>query len=263
MRWLIPAVASVLALPLSSGCAIDKGTALAADFEEDWVGTADVARIHTTKNNTLPFSGTTTGVLVLEEDTPADHVSARAEELREYVARHNNVTGRITADGITFTVVADKERTREVMALWRSLTTDDHVVTGDINDASRKGTDGWRSEVTAVDATGAMAVFKDMVSAGGRHRPLSDVSSLKVETGRGVRPGLSVRTGFDGTLPTEAIAAYEAVAAQHPVVGAGLHHDRASIVVAEGADLVHAGELARGAAPNLSAAVEVRSDSGA
>ncbi|MFG2645080.1 hypothetical protein ACGFYP_29390 [Streptomyces sp. NPDC048370] len=263
MRWLMPTIACVLAVPLSSGCAIDEGTALAADFEADWAGTANVASIHTTRNNTLPFSGTATGVLVLEEGTTDELVSERADALREYVARHDKVTGRITAAGITFTVVADKERTREVLALWRSLTADGRVMNGDIHDASRKGTDGWRSEVTAVDATGAMAVFKDMVSDGGRHRPLPDVSSSKVSTGRGVRPGLSVGTGADGTLPTEAIAAYEAVVTQHPVVSAGLHHDRASIVVAEGVDPVRAGERARSAAPNLGAAVTVRSDSGA
>ncbi|MEU0523149.1 hypothetical protein [Streptomyces niveus] len=260
MRWLMPAVASVLAVPLTSGCAIDKGTALAADFEKDWAGTADVARIHTTKNNTLPFSGTATGELVLAEGTSADVVSERADELSDYVARHSNITGRITADGITFTVVAEQRRTREVPALWRSLTADDQVVGGEINDASRKNTHGWRSEITAVDATGAMVVFKDMVSDGGRHRPLSDVTSLTVGSARGVRPALSVRTGYDGTLPTEAIAAYEAVVAEHPVVSAGLHPDRLTIVVAEGADPVRAGEIARSAAPGLGDAVEVRSD---
>ncbi|MFB7368879.1 hypothetical protein ACFC0D_03400 [Streptomyces sp. NPDC056222] len=263
LRWLIPAIVSVLAVPLSGGCAIDKGTALAADFEEDWAGTANVARIHTTKNNTLPFSGTATGVLVLEEDTPADVVSERTNELRGYVARHANVTGRITADGITFTVVADEERTREVLTLWQSLAADDQVVNGDVDDVSRKETDGWRAKVTAVDATGAMAVFNDMVSDGGRHGPLPGTSSLKVGTGRGMEPGLSIGTGIDGSLPTEAIAAYEAVVAQYPVVSAGLQHDRVSIVVAKGVDQVRAGELARRAAPNLGAAVKVRSDGGA
>ncbi|WP_187280197.1 hypothetical protein [Streptomyces sp. IB2014 016-6] len=258
----MPAVASVLAVPLSSGCAIDKGTALAADFEKDWAGTADVAGIHTTRNNTLPFSGTATGVLVLAEGASADLVSERAEALRDYVARHSNITGRITAGGITFTVVAEQRRTREVLALWRSLTADDQVVDGDINNVSRKNTRGWRSEITAADATGAMTVFKDMVSDGGRHRPLSDVTSLTVSSERGVRPGLSVGTGFDGTLPNEAIAAYEAVAAEHPVVSAGLHPDRLTVVVAEGADPVRAGELARSAAPGLGDAVEVRNDSG-
>ncbi|MFD3484199.1 hypothetical protein [Streptomyces sp. NPDC058665] len=249
-------------MPLSSGCAIDKGTALAADFEKDWAGTADVVRIHTTKNNTLPFAGSSTGVLVLAEGTSADRVSERAAELGDYVARHKKITGRITADGITFTVFADKGRTREVLALWRSLTVDDHVVDGDINDASRKAATGWRSEFTAADATGAMTVFKDMVSDGGRYRPLSGVASLKVSTGRDVLPGLSVETAFDGTLPTEAIAAYEAVTARHEVAGAGLQPDRLSIVVADGADLADADEVARSAAPGLGAAVEVRSKGG-
>jgi hypothetical protein len=50
-----------------TGCAIDKGSALAADFEEDWAGTPDVVKIDTTDNNTLPFLGTASGVLILED----------------------------------------------------------------------------------------------------------------------------------------------------------------------------------------------------
>lgn len=72
----------MLGLPLLTGCAIDKGTALAADFEERWAGTPDVARIRTTKNNTLPFSGTSTGTLVLEDGTSADRVTKLAGEMR-------------------------------------------------------------------------------------------------------------------------------------------------------------------------------------
>ncbi len=248
--------------PLSlSGCAIDKGTALAADFEDNWAGTPDVAKIRTTKNNTLPFKGTSTGTLILKDGTSADRVTKLVGKLREYVARHDKVTGRIAVDGITFTVVADERRTREVLALWRSLTADDRVADADINDAPwREATDRWRIEVTAVDATGALAVFKDMYAEGDRHRPLSGVIVLTV------KGGLFVETDFNDRFPAEAIAAYEAVLAQYPVVGATLRRDAVSgsavnIVVAKGADRDHADELARRAAPNLGAAIKVTSDS--
>ncbi|TRO56524.1 MULTISPECIES: hypothetical protein [unclassified Streptomyces] len=248
--------------PLSlSGCAIDKGTALAADFEDNWAGTPDVAKIRTTKNNTLPFKGTSTGTLILKDGTSADRVTKLVGKLREYVARHDKVTGRIAVDGITFTVVADERRTREVLALWRSLTADDRVADADINDAPwREATDRWRIEVTAVDATGALAVFKDMYAEGDRHRPLSGVIVLTV------KGGLFVETDFNDRFPAEAIAAYEAVLAQYPVVGATLRRDAVSgsavnIVVAKGSDRDHADELARRAAPNLGAAIKVTSDS--
>lgn len=244
-----------------SGCAIDKGTALAADFEDNWAGTPDVAKIRTTKNNTLPFKGTSTGTLILKDGTSADRVTKLVGKLREYVARHDKVTGRIAVDGITFTVVADERRTREVLALWRSLTADDRVADADINDAPwREATDRWRIEVTAVDATGALAVFKDMYAEGDRHRPLSGVIVLTV------KGGLFVETDFNDRFPAEAIAAYEAVLAQYPVVGATLRRDAVSgsavnIVVAKGSDRDHADELARRAAPNLGAAIKVTSDS--
>ncbi|MEV1084996.1 hypothetical protein AB0I98_43430 [Streptomyces sp. NPDC050211] len=251
----------MLGLTLLTGCAIDKGTALAADFEEYWADTPDVAKVSTTKNNTLPFSGSSDGVLILKGGTSADRVTELAGEMREYVARHDNVTGRITADGITFTVVADERRTGEVLALWRSLTADDRVADADIHDAPwKEATERWQIEVTAVDATGALAVFKDMYAEGDRHRPLSGVMVLRV------KGGLFVETDFNDRFPAEAIAAYEAVLAQYPVVGATLRRDAVSgsavsIVVAESADRDHAYELARSAAPNLGAAIKVTSDS--
>ncbi|MBV1940573.1 hypothetical protein KUF83_28990 [Streptomyces sp. BV286] len=259
----MPIIAFVLGLPLLTGCAIDKGTALAADFEENWAGTPDVAKIRTTKNNTLPFKGTSDGTLILKDGTSADRVTKLAGEMRQYVARHDKITGRITADGITFTVVADKRRTHEALALWRSLTADEQVVNADIDDEPwKEATDRWRIEVTAVDATSALAVFKDMLAEGDRHRPLAGVMVLKV---RG--PGLFVETDFNDAFPAEAIAAYEAVLAQYPVVGAGVRRDAVSgsavsIVVAESADRDHADELARRAAPDLGAAVKVTSDGG-
>lgn len=253
----------MLGLPWLTGCAIDKGTALAADFQEAWAGTPDVAKIRTTKNNTLPFKGTSDGTLILKEGTSADRVTKLAGEMREYVARHDKITGRITADGITFTVVADKRRTHEVLALWRSLTADAQVVNADIDDQPwKEATERWRIEVATVDAGGALTVFKDMLAEGDRHRRLSGVMVLKV-TG----PGLFVETDFNDGFPAEAIAAYEAVLAQYPVAGAGVRRDAVSgsavsIVVAQGADRDHADELARRAAPNLGAAVKVTSDSG-
>ncbi|MEU9954983.1 hypothetical protein [Streptomyces sp. NPDC050982] len=251
----------MLGLPSLTGCAIDKGTALAADFEENWAGTPDVANIRTTKNNTLPFKGTSTGTLVLKNGTSADRVTELVGEMRKYVAHHDKITGRIAADDITFTVVADAGRTGEVLALWRSLTADDRVAVADINDAPwKEAADRWRIEVTAVDAIGALAVFKDMYAEGDRHRPLSGVIVLTV------KGGLFVETDFNDRFPAEAIAAYEAVLAQYPVVSATLRRDAVSgsavsIVVAEGVDRDRAGELARRAAPNLGAAVKVTSDS--
>ncbi|MEU4780386.1 hypothetical protein [Micromonospora sp. NPDC023633] len=261
LRWPMSVVAFVLGLTVLTGCAIDKGTALAADFAEDWAGTSDVADIDTTRDNTLPFLGTATGVLIVEDGTSADRVTELAGKLREYVVRHDTITGRITADGVTFTVVADEGRTGEVLALWRSLTADDRVVGGDVSDAAGRETGRWRAKVTAVDAAGALAVFMDMVADGGRHQPLSDVTSLEVGTGRGARSGLSVETGFDGGVPAEAIAAYEAVVVRCAVVHASLRPDRASIVVAASVDRARAGELARQAAPTLDA-VEITSASG-
>ncbi|MEO3817464.1 hypothetical protein [Plantactinospora sp. B24E8] len=256
----MPIIGIMLGLSLLTGCAIDKGSALAADFAEDWAGTPDVVDVQTTKNNTLPFLGTATGTLTVGDGTPADRVAGLAEEMRKYVAAHDNVTGQIAADGITFIVVADRERATETVTLWRSLAADDRVTGADIDDVSSKDGDGWRIEIISRDAGAALAIFKDMVADGDRHQPLSDVTDVKVGTASGGRPGLVVQTDHQGTVPTDAIAAYEAVRARSAIVRASLEPDRARIVVAAGADREHAEELARAAAPSLGAALEVVSD---
>ncbi|QNP67145.1 hypothetical protein [Streptomyces genisteinicus] len=263
LRKSVPIAALVLGLGLSAGCAVDEGTALAADFEEDWAGTPDVAGISTTKNNTLPFSGTSTGTLTLVEGTPAGRVTALAGEMRDYAAGHAKITGRIAADAVTFTVATDESDAAEVLSLWQSLAGDDRVKDADIDEAaSKKAADRRRVEVTTADAGGALAVFKDVAAAGGRHRPLSGTTVLRV-TG----PGLFVETDFHDAFPAEAIAAYEAVRARYPVLRASLRRDAVSgsavtVVVADGADAEQAAEVARRAAPDLGEAVEVTGPGG-
>jgi hypothetical protein len=251
----------VLGLAILSGCAIDKGTALAADFEEEWADTPDVAQIDTYGANTLPFAGSATGTLILEDGTSADRVAELANELGEYVADQGRVTGAISADGITFAVAPDSERTGDVVALWESLAADDRVASGLI-DNGYQNEDVWNIEITAVDAAGALALFKGMAAGADPYRPFSSaVTSLLVNTGPGTSPSLSVETGYEGNVPADAIAAYEAVAAQYPIARGELAPDRAGIIVEAATDLDQAGELARSAAPNL-ANIEVTSDSG-
>jgi hypothetical protein len=249
----------VLSLAFVAGCALDEGSALAADFEADWADTSDVEAIDTVGYNTLPFAGTAKGTLFLEDGTSADRVAELAKELSEYVAGHDGITGEISADGITFTVSEDEARTGEVAALWQSLVEDDRVTGGAIDFASND--ERLSVEISVVDAAAAMAVFEGMVADADPYLVASVPTSLDISCGQEVEPWLRIATGIGGEFPAEAIAAYEAVSAEYPVVGAGLRAEGASIVVGEGVDLVRAGELARNAAPDL-VDIEVTSDSG-
>ncbi|BCJ76867.1 hypothetical protein CS0771_64110 [Catellatospora sp. IY07-71] len=255
------AAAFVLVLTVLAGCALNKGSALAAGFEQEWAGTPDVAEIDAKGSNSLPFLGTASGTLVVAEGTPADRVTELAADLRRYVADHDGVEGRIEADGVAFTVVAGKARTDEVVALWRSLTADTRVRRADIDDTAGNS-DRWRIDVDTADATEAMAVFRDLLSGGGRHEPLSAATFLGVGTWLDARPSLHVETGGDGRTPGEAIAAYEAVRARYAIIEARLKPDRATISLAPGADLDGAAALASAAAPSLGANLEITSGRG-
>ncbi|MEV4080969.1 hypothetical protein AB0J43_11885 [Nonomuraea fuscirosea] len=83
-------------------------------------------------------------------------MSALANDLRRYVTEHGNVTGRIAAGTVTFTVVADRRRADEALALWRSLTADRRLLTGDLRDAPAKGVVRWRIELTTTDAAATL-----------------------------------------------------------------------------------------------------------
>lgn len=253
-RRLTSVVVLGLGLAVSAGCAIDKGSALAEDFEDHWTGTEDVAQVDTTRDNTLPFAGSASGDLILEEGTSTDRAIELANELSEYVADHDDVTGRIIFDdSFSFAVASSEERTEEVIVLWQSLASDDRVLEGDI-DLRGSGEDRWLIEVTLADSEALLSVYEELAAEGDAFRPFSwtEDSSLELSGGSFV-----VESGVDGVLPAEAFAAYEAVAAQFPIAGAYLATDRASIRVGEGTDLAQAESLAKAAAPGLDDRVEV------
>ncbi|MFI7023934.1 hypothetical protein ACIBMZ_14615 [Micromonospora sp. NPDC049900] len=250
-RRLRTGFAFVLGLTLLSGCAVNKGSALAADFEADWAGTPDVASVQATEENTLPFFGTSTGTLTVQEGTSADRVSELAGELRQYVAGRDDVSGKITVGDITFAVVPDSARTDEVVSLWRSMSTDSRVTSAHISRPSRADVDRWRIVGTAPNVVGAMELFDDLTTGGGRHGTLTGVTTVLISTDRGVDPAVSVETGADGAVPVEAIAAFRAVVGRYPMVRATLRVDRVSIVLTRPEDQAAAEEVARALAPNL------------
>ncbi|QOC91597.1 hypothetical protein [Micromonospora craniellae] len=257
-RRLRTGLAFVLGMTMLSGCAVDKGSALAADFEADWAGTPDVASVQANAENTLPFFGSTTGTLTVQEGTSADRVSELAGELRQYVAGRDDVSGKINAADITFAVVPDGARNDEVVSLWRSMSTDSQVTSAHISRPSRGDIDRWRIVGAAPDVVGAMELFDDLTTGGGRHGTLTGVTTVLISTDRTVEPAVSVETGADGAVPVEAIAAFRAVVGRYPMVRATLRVDRVSIVLTRPEDRVAAEEVARALAPNIGT-VEVTS----
>ncbi|WP_199041406.1 hypothetical protein [Glycomyces salinus] len=252
-RRLTSAVVLGLGLAFSAGCALNRGEALAEEFKDHWADTQDVAQIDTTRNDTLPFVGEASGTLILEEGTSADRTIELANELSEYLADHGGVTGRITVDDFSFNVVADEERTEEILGLWQSLETDGRVQEGDIG-LQATNVDYWAVDVSLADSASVFSVLEGLAAEGDTFRPFSwaEASSLRLSGGSS-----EVETNSKGDLPAAAIAAYEAVAAEYPVVGAYLATDRVSIQLEVGSDVAHAQGLARAAAPSLGQFVEV------
>jgi hypothetical protein len=259
-----PVIAAIV-IGLLTGCAVNKGSALAASFDEDWAGTPDVTEVRTTGDNPLPFAGSATGELVLADGTQPDRIAQLAGELRGYVADRDNVTGRITADAITLTVGPDQSHDDETLTLWRSLTRDERVLDGDLAYVGADEGARRRLLVTAIDPAAAMAVFQDMVTGsepGGLHTPVTGARSVHVRTEPRTLPSLHVQTDHEGGVPVSAIAAYEAVRAEFEVVSASIQPDRTTgskltVRVGPDDDPDAAVSVARAAAPSLAAAITV------
>lgn len=239
-----------------AGCDANQGTALADAFERDWAGTADVAEIETQAENTLPFAGAATGTLVLEDGTSERRVADLADELAGYLRDHDSVSGRITADDVTFDVVEDADDNEQIVALWSALAADERVSSADLtHTADDSDTYGLQIQVPGVPA--AVAVFVDLITDGGRYDRPNNAARVTVGT---ADVASEVATSYEGAVPAAALAAYRAVAAEFEVTAAWLSTERTAITVARPTDRKPAARLARRAAPTAPG-LRVSSDS--
>lgn len=239
------ALMTMIASLAVGGCAVDKGSALADQFEEDWAGTEDVMDAYATFSNSLPFVGSADGTLVLADDVSEERVEELVHELGEYEAEHDGVNGSLKIGESLLGVANTREGNEALIDWWRVVRADPEVATYTVED---DGSGGAKVSLVVTDAERVDEVFEDLVDGGGAYPVLDGEGDVRVE---------DPESAFViDTLPGDvgewdrAIAAYRAVEERYDVTRLTIDY-RCVIGVAEGVPVEEARQVAEAAAPGL------------
>lgn len=138
----VAAVAALVVLVAVSGCTnhLDAGTDGADAFAAHFRSVAGVQRVRGGGTNDLPFSGSATVRVVLDDRLPDDDLTALVDDMGEYMATHSNGSlswsGTVTVDGWTLPLVAKRTPNHRVLAGLEQVRHDDRFVGGEIDRSS-------------------------------------------------------------------------------------------------------------------------------
>ncbi|MBF4563755.1 hypothetical protein [Plantibacter sp. VKM Ac-2876] len=283
------AMAAVLGL---SGCGdVNAASAAGRDFEQLLDGVPEVADVDTTGSNTLPWSGTASASVLMDDDVTDDRLSGIVDRIGGFLNEQAKRSGGATWEGVDLTVreftlsVLDRRADNATQLELLASLEDEGVPGGELQLASA-GTDGARaSSLTLVARPG-----EDFLAAYDLARATADATpayAAAVVSGRsddGVDPAepdeddaddaapgfpnwdgdarFSISSGVDDDAtvsgdPGTTRAAYLAVAEQFEVIGATLTPDTLDLRIASVDDVAAATAVATGAVP-ANVAVEIQ-----
>ncbi|SMQ63841.1 hypothetical protein SAMN06295909_0938 [Plantibacter sp. VKM Ac-1784] len=283
------AMAAVLCL---SGCGdVNAASAAGRDFEQLLDGVPEVADVDTTGSNTLPWSGTASASVLMDDDVSDARLSAIVDRIGGFLNKQAKRSAGATWEGVDLTVrgftlsVLDRRADNATQLELLASLEDEGVPGGELQLASA-GTDGARaSSLTLVARPG-----EDFLAAYDLARSTADATpayAAAIVTGRSddgvdpaepgeddaddAAPGLpdwdatarfSISSGADDDAtasgdPGPTRAAYLAVAEQFEVIGATLTPDTIDLRIASVDDVAAATAVATGAVP-ADVAVEVQ-----
>lgn len=257
-------LAAVVLLVMSlSGCASNKGSALKAEIEERFTGMDGVADIATTSSNTLPFLGSASAQVTLEDGLSDADITRIVGEAGTFFAdiddSAGDATGVVVVDQVMLDLTADEEaralsvellaglRSDEVFDWARVLVWQEGAVRA-IEVAPADGVDVASAFHAARALCTAPACDDIVVSA-------ADGGAFGITETEGDRE-IELHTDFAGDLyepPVKgdvsgALDVFDAVSGSAKLSGANLSPSAVDLTVEDGADLREARLLARGLA---------------
>ncbi|MEP6479897.1 MAG: hypothetical protein ABJB03_10930 [Rhodoglobus sp.] len=213
-RRALSALALAVALGiLITGCGpINAGSASADRFREYMADQPGVADVQIAASNDLPFQGSASGTVVLDDGADESTLSAVMDRMAGYLRdRAGNVSWWMVAevDGFTVHVSAVDEENRAIVDLLGQARAIDGIVGGRLGSADRSEP---ANDLVIEDPAQFVATLKQLVKLG-------FASAVRV---RDVDSTFAVTSTDGRQLPEPEIAAYEAVSAVYPVLGATL-----------------------------------------
>lgn len=231
-------VASLAALALAAcilltGCGpVNAGSAAADDFEKYMGGQPGVADVQVRASNDLPFQGSASGLVVLEEGSGEGILAAVVDRMAAYLRDHpGNVSWSMQAsvDGFTLGVSETAGTNTATIDLLGDARAIDGIVGGSLD------SDGvGLSSFVVSDSARFIATLGELVQ-------LDFPTAVEAHDATG---GFSVTSTDDVELPEPEIAAFDAVAAVYSVVSAQLAPGSVALRVGADSESVAATELA-------------------
>lgn len=270
------AVALVAAATVAglSGCGdVNAGSAAASDFEHLMHDVPDVVDVETTSSNNLPWAGTASAFVLVDDAVTADHLGDIVDRIGGFLSEQSKRSGGATWEGVDLTVrgfsvsvLGRREDNATQLELLDAL--EEEGVPGGELQLAAPGTDGVRASSLTLVAR----PDEDFLDAYDLARKTADETpaySTAVVTGtsddgpdeadhdfplrsEAARFSISSRGEDDTTAggdPAPSRAAYLAVAEQFDVIGASLTPDALDLRVSKVEDVPAATTVADGVVP--------------
>lgn len=231
-------VASFAALALAAcilltGCGpANAGSAASDDFEKYMGGEPGVADVQVQASNDLPFQGSASGLVVLDEGADDNTLTVVVDRMAAYLRDHPFRVSwrlRVSVDGFTLGVLDAEDTNRATIVLLR----DAREVGGIVGGSLDSGGGGLNSFVVSDPAL--------FITALGELVQLDFTSAVQAGDEAGT---FSVMSTDDVELPAAEIAAFDAVAAAYSVTSAQLAPGSVALRVGADSEVVGATQLA-------------------
>lgn len=138
----VAAVVAAAVVIAVSGCTnhLDAGTDGAEEFAAHFRSVDGVQRVRGGGTNDLPFSGSATVSVVLDDGLSDDDLTVLVDDMGEYMATHSNGSlswsGTATVDGWTLPLVAKRTPNHRVLGALEQVRHDDRFAGGEIDRSS-------------------------------------------------------------------------------------------------------------------------------
>ncbi|KQM16165.1 hypothetical protein ASF83_09850 [Plantibacter sp. Leaf171] len=266
-----------------TGCGdVDAGSAAASAFEELLDGVPDVVDVDASGSNDLPWSGTASASVLIDDAVTADHLGEIVDRIGGFLSEQSKRSGGATWEGVDvsvrgFTVAVLDRREDNATQLELLASLEAEGVPGGELHLFPVGADGGRASSLTLEARPGED-FLDAYDLAGETAEATPAYADAVLTGRSddgdpigsgadeatnATPGspeqgeaarFSISSGDDDDPtasgdPNGSRAAYLAVAEQFAVIGATLTPDTLDLRIANVDDVAAASALATGSLP--------------
>lgn len=250
-RLIASAAAIGLLIGALTACSANAGSAAEAKLRDYLSAVDGIARLDLTANNTLPFAGSVSGNVVLDDGISDERVGEILDTVGEYQSRPGADVGQLDLQWtqMRLGVAGSRAENSETLDHALSLLADPHVDAVLIG-AFRNVLQSNDFELNVQQDSDVVLIAHDQSALFSAFDLATDLDASRLDQGATVLTAdekfiISASSGSGGSEePQTAVAIYDAIAAELPITEAALLPGSVSIRVQESDMLTHAQEIA-------------------